>query len=165
MLPTPNLEYSKDPFVVVSVHDTAIEWPAELKEEQKAKAEYQSTRDISKLTFKPNQEPTRFYLRLLPSFHYTNLFSKCVAWDPMTKSSQPNEAAICLAFFVACLSKVENTVKKDGTVIGVLHPKNSETFSTEEIDEYFPGPFVIQEMGFVAWKRHFLAQGLASRFV
>ena len=165
MLPTQNADYCKDPFIVISIHDTAIEWPLDAKESQKAKLEYVATRKIETLNLKPGAEPTKFYLRLLNTWDFTNLEAKAAMYDSATGTTRTNEAMLTGLFFIACVSKVENTVKADGSVIGVLYPKNGERFTPEEINEYFPGPFVISEVGYTAWKRHFLANGIAPRFV
>lgn len=159
------IAYQNDPFVVVSIHDDSIEWPEDDRERIQLREKYLKTRDISLLSFKPGSQPTKFYLKLLNSAHFMHLCSASMQFDERTQKSQLNEASIAFACFLACLMKVENLPRKDGTVIGSLQPKDS-TFSNLEINEYFPSmSTILTEVGWTAYRRHFLAQGIVKNFV
>lgn len=159
------IAYQNDPFCVVSIHDTSIEWPENQKEQMELRDKYLRTRDISLLRFKPGSEPTKFYLRLLNTAQFLHLCSNCMQYDERTQRTQLNEASTAMMFFLACVAKVENLPRKDGTMIGIFQPRE-QSLSNSELNEYFPGMSVlIQEIGWVSYRRHFLAQGIAKSFV
>lgn len=157
--------YQTDPFCVVSIHDTSIEWPENEQEASELRTKYLKTRDISLLKFKLGSHPTKFYLRLANTMHFLDMCSRCNRYDEITGKNVINEAAINYVFFMACVSKVENMPRKDGTEIGILQPKESAAFSVAEVNEYFPNmSTIISEVGWIGYRRHFLAQGIAKSF-
>jgi hypothetical protein len=154
--------YRTDPFPVVSVFDGSIDWEAGCK-----KDDYLKHREFSKLSL--NGAATVFYLKLLPE----NMLASIVrhAYDARGLNIR---AAYRMAFMM-CVIKVENLVKKDGNTVFFETREESlnvpganasmQMITEKDMVEYFGHlPSVVEEIGSVAFQRHFLAEGTATQF-